>query len=131
MGYVFDHVHLRSRDPEVAAQYYREVFGAIIHESIQLDGSRRFDVELGGMKLFIAPSDADSRDDEPPAVGIHHIGLRVADLERASAELEARGADFLEKPRVSRVRRGVKVAFVRAPEGVCIELLEVDEANDP
>jgi len=38
------------------------------------------------------------------------------------AELKAKGAVFTREP--TTVRPGVRVAFVRAPEGVSIELLD-------
>ena len=43
-------------------------------------------------------------------------------MDEAVAELKRRGADFMMKPRA--IRPGVKIAFVRVPDNVRIELLE-------
>ena len=58
----------------------------------------------------------------PPALGVEHIGLIVPDLARAAAELTAKGAVFSLPP--TSPRPGVKVAFVKAPDGAQIEILE-------
>ena len=42
--------------------------------------------------------------------------------DEAVAELKRRGADFMMEPRA--IRPGVRIAFVRAPDNVRIELLE-------
>jgi lactoylglutathione lyase len=42
--------------------------------------------------------------------------------DEALAELKRRGADFMMEPRA--IRPGVRIAFVRAPDNVRIELLE-------
>ncbi len=124
-GYTYDHIHLRTADPEATAEYYRTMFGAEIIESDQPDGQKLIDLDINGLAIFIArvsqgedvlpgPSD--------PHLGLDHFGLRVDDLDEAAAELRRRGADFTMEP--STIRPGVKIAFVRAPDGVRIELLE-------
>ena len=123
--YRYDHMHVRSRDVKKTAEYYHQMFDAKIVESIQSDGKPRTDLDLNGLTIFIAavPPDAPV----PPAptdayVGLDHFGLRVDDMDDAVAELKRRGADFMMEPRT--IRPGVKIAFVRAPDNVRIELLE-------
>src|SRR5205814_2129870 len=53
----YDHVHLRSPDPEETARYYERMFGAEIIKSIQSDGRERVDMSLGGVMMFIAKVD--------------------------------------------------------------------------
>ena len=125
MIYTYDHIHLRSRDPEATAQYYHKMFNAKIIESVQLDGQKRLDLDINGLTVFIARVAPD--DDVPdgptePYIGLDHFGLRVDNLDEAAAELKERGAEFTMEPRV--LRLGVKIAFIRAPENVRIELLE-------
>jgi lactoylglutathione lyase len=43
-------------------------------------------------------------------------------MEEAAAELKRRGATFIMEPRT--IRPGVKIAFIKAPDNVRIELLE-------
>ena len=123
--YRYDHMHLRSRDVKKTAEYYQQMFDARIVESIQSDGKPRTDLDLNGLTIFIAPVPLDAA--VPPAptepyVGLDHFGLRVENMDEAVGELRRRGADFTMEPRT--IRPGVKIAFVRAPDNVRIELLE-------
>jgi len=123
--YSYDHIHLRSRDPMGTAQYYRKMFDAKIVESIQSDGQRRIDLDLNGLTIFIArvPAEADIPPGPAnPHLGLDHFGFRVDDLDEAVADLKRRGAEFAVAPRT--IRPGVRIAFLRAPDDVRIELLE-------
>ncbi len=78
--YRYDHMHLRSRDVQKTAQYYYQVFGAKILESIQSDGKPRTDLDLNGLTIFIAPVSPDAAIPSAPTepyVGLDHFGLRV------------------------------------------------------
>ena len=123
--YRYDHMHLRSRDVKKTAEYYRDVFGAEIVESIQSDGRPRTDLDLNGLTIFIAPVPPEATTPPAPAepyIGLDHFGLRVDDMDEAVAELKRRGAHFTVEPRT--IRPGVRIAFVQAPDNVRIELLE-------
>lgn len=123
--YRFDHIHILSRDPEGTARYYRKMFGAKIIESVMPDGATRIDVDLGGLTLFIFRVTGEENLPDAPAdryIGLDHFGLQVDDLDRIAAELRARGAVFAVEPKT--LRPGLKIAFLRAPENVRIELLE-------
>ena len=52
--FVFDHIHLRSPDPEATAVFYERMFGAEVLRSTQ-QGEARVDIRLGGQIIFIAP----------------------------------------------------------------------------
>ena len=124
-GYTYDHIHLRSADNEATAEYYRTMFGAEISEAVQADGQRRFDLDINGLRILI--SQVAKGEDVLPGpsefhLGLDHFGLRVDDLDKAAAELKRLGAEFTLEPRT--IRPGVKIAFIRAPEGVRIELVE-------
>ena len=121
--YTYDHIHLRSQDPMATAQYFNKMFDAKIVESVQSDGQPRIDIDVNGLIIFIAKADesvpAGLRDDH---LGLDHFGFRVENLAQAVAELKAKGAEFSTEP--FDLRPGVKIAFVRAPGDVRIELLE-------
>ncbi len=123
MNFSYDHIHLRTRDPEAAAEYYSRVFDAKVLRSVQTDGQSRIDLDIGGVILFLAVVGGDVQ--EAPSeqyLGLDHFGLRVDDIEAAAAELKRRGAEFSTEP--FQLRPGLKIAFVQAPENVRIELLE-------
>ena len=121
--YSYDHIHLRSREPMDTARYFNQMFGAEIKESIQSDGQSRVDIDINGLIIFIAKAE-----ESPPAgpvdpyVGLDHFGLRVENLDAAAADLKAKGAEFSMEPKD--MRQGLRIAFVRAPGDIRIELLE-------
>ena len=121
--YSYDHIHLRSRHPLETARYFNKMFGAEIKESVQSDGQSRVDIDINGLVVFIAQAE-DTTPDGPydPYVGLDHFGLRVDNLEAAATELKAKGAEFSMEPKD--LRPGLRIAFVRAPGDVRIELLE-------
>src|SRR5262249_12142209 len=80
----YDHVHLRSPNPDETAAYYERMFGAEVIKSIQSDGRERVDMRLGGVMMFIAKVDPDAELAEKPAgryVGLDHLGLRVRNID--------------------------------------------------
>jgi catechol 2,3-dioxygenase-like lactoylglutathione lyase family enzyme len=123
-AFTYDHVHLRSRDPDATAAFYERMFGATVRRSTHGDGSPRVDLDLGGLTVFIAPVREDRTGPPPtsPYLGLEHLGLAVTGIDAAAAELKAKGAEFTLEP--TTVRPGVRIAFLRGPENVSIELLE-------
>jgi lactoylglutathione lyase len=124
-GYLYDHIHLRSRDPKATAEFYARIFDAQILESVQSDGTPRIDLDVNGLAVFIARVASDEAIAEAPAdphLGLDHFGLRVDNLDETAAELKRRGATFSVEPRT--IRPGVRIAFLQCPDNVRIELLE-------
>ena len=127
--FAYDHVHLRSPDPDATASYYERMFGAEIIKSIQSDGRGRTDMKLGGVTFFIAKVEPDATLAQKPEgsfVGLDHMGLRVRNIDQVCDELKAKGAEFTVEPKT--IRPGVRIAFLRGPQGVLIELLDRDVA---
>jgi catechol 2,3-dioxygenase-like lactoylglutathione lyase family enzyme len=120
----WEHIHLRSPEPETTAKWYHDKLGAEVVKTPQPDGSMRIDLNLGGQKVFIAKSMAGKVADAPtsPYLGLDHFGLLVNDLPAAVAELKAKGVNFTMEP--TEIRPGTKIAFITAPENVSIELLQ-------
>ncbi len=117
----YDHIHLRSPDPEATAAFYERMFGAEVIRSVQ-GGAPRIDLKLGGTDVFIAAVPAGKEAPSSPYPGLDHFGLRVTGLDAVVAELKAKGAEFTMEPNT--IRPGVRIAFLRGPQGVAIELLE-------
>jgi len=123
-AFKYDPVHLRSPDPEETASYYEKMFGAEISRSVQSDGRERIDLNLGGLTVFIAKADPDKvgAPPEPPFQGLEHLGLAVHPIDEAVAELKKKGAEVTREP--TTIRPGVRIAFIRGPQNVHIELLD-------
>jgi lactoylglutathione lyase len=128
-AFTYDHIHLRSPDAEATARWYKNMFGAEIIRSVQSDGRPRLDLNLGGVAVFIAqvpPVQAVAAPPEPPYLGLEHIGLRVDGIDQVVAELKQKGAEFTVEPKT--IRPGVRIAFLRGPQNVHIELLDRNAA---
>ncbi len=122
----WDHIHLRSPDPEATAQWYERMLGAEVIRTMQ-QGKPRIDLKIGGVNVFIAPVAPGDGVNPPPVTpyqGLDHFGLLVSGIDAIVAELKQKGVAFTREP--ATVRPGVRVAFLRAPQGVSIELLDRD-----
>jgi catechol 2,3-dioxygenase-like lactoylglutathione lyase family enzyme len=122
--YTWDHVHLRSPDPEATAQWFEKMLGAEVIRSMQ-QGQPRIDLKVGGANVFIAPVKAGDGVNASPATpyqGLDHFGLTVTGIDAIAAELKAKGVEFTREP--TTVRPGVRVCFIRGPQGISIELLD-------
>lgn len=118
----WDHVHLRSPDPEATAAWLEDILGGEI-----IRGPGRIDVRLGGAMVFIAPVTSGDGVNAPPVTpyqGLDHFGLTVKDIDAVAAEIKAKGAEFTKEPHT--IRPGVRICFIRGPQGISIELLERD-----
>src|SRR2546429_6102016 len=85
----WDHVHLRSPDPEATAAWLRDILGGEI-----VRGPGRIDVRLGGANVFIAPVTAGDRVHAPPVTpyqGLDHFCLTVKDIHAGAAPIKAQG----------------------------------------
>lgn len=120
----FDHVHLRSPDPEATASFYEKMFGAKVLRSTQ-QGKPRIDIDLCGQMFFIAPVPPEAKigvAPQSPYVGLDHVGLCVSKIDSVVADLKAKGAEFTMEP--TTIRPGVRIAFLRGPQDVSIELVD-------
>ena len=122
----WDHIHLRTSDPEAMAQWFEKMLGAEIKRTMQ-QGKERIDLKLGGANIFIAPVGSGENVNAAPTIpyrGLDHFGLAVSGIDEIAADLKAKGVEFTREP--TTVRPGVRICFIKAPEGVSIELLDRD-----
>ncbi len=124
--YTWDHIHLRSPDPEATALWLERMLGAQVIRSMQ-QGKPRIDLKLGGANIFIAPVAPGEGVNAPPVApyqGLDHFGLSVKDIDAVAADLKKKGVEFTKE--VHTPRPGIRICFIRGPQGVSIELLERD-----
>ena len=53
-NYRWDHIHLRSPDPDATAAWFERILGAQVIRST-VEGKPRIDLKLGGADVFITP----------------------------------------------------------------------------
>lgn len=122
----FHHVHLNTRNYEEAVDFYTRVMDGKIDHTGEWNGRRTAAIDLGGIRLLISdrvyPFDEDPSDTPDSAhFGMEHVCLTVPDLDAAVALLKSRGAKFYRD--IHTMRDSVRMAIVRAPDNVRIELL--------
>jgi catechol 2,3-dioxygenase-like lactoylglutathione lyase family enzyme len=122
--FTWDHIHLRTANPEGMAAWFENMLGAEVLRSTQ-EGKPRIDLKLGSANIFIAPVGPGDGVNAAPTIpyrGLDHFGLAVSGIDAIAADLKAKGVEFTKEP--TTVRPGVRICFIRAPEGVSIELLD-------
>ena len=123
-NYTFDHIHLRSPDPEATATWFERIMGAQVLRTMQ-QGKPRIDLKLGGANIFILDVSGDPKAAAEPAHphrGLDHFGLEVKNIDAVCDALKAKGAVFTRGPET--IRPGTRIAFLSGPDNVSIELLE-------
>ncbi|WP_439580251.1 VOC family protein [Elioraea sp.] len=122
-GIRIDHLHIKSREPEAAAAFYVRAFGARETGRQSVPAGVRIVLDLDGLALFV-----ESVPEGTPGVpaapyrGLEHLGLAVDDLDALLADLASKGIALEAPP--SSPRPGVRIAFVKAPDGARVEILE-------
>src|SRR5262249_109828 len=113
-------------DPEATAQWYERMLDAQVIRTMQ-QGKPRIDLKIGGNNVFLAPVAAGGGGNPPPTTphqGPDPFGPVVRGLHPSVADPKAKGVTFTRDP--TTVRPGTRVAFLRAPQSVSIELLDRD-----
>ena len=136
MKAVLDHVGIAVDDLDAALAFYTGALGLEVDatEEVASQGVRAHFLRVGSAALELL----EATSDESPirrfvsrrGAGIHHITLRVDDIEAALARLKARGVRLVdETPREG--AEGALVAFVHpaAAHGVLVELKQERSAQ--
>jgi catechol 2,3-dioxygenase-like lactoylglutathione lyase family enzyme len=124
----FDHVHLVSQDPHEAASWYVAKLGGEITRSLDLRGAPQIYVSLGGFIVIIrGQRTAETAKDKTGLQwGVDHFGVRVkGDFDAYCDSLKQKGVAFSLEP--TDFNMSTRIAFIQAPDGVSIELLNRKE----
>jgi glyoxylase I family protein len=120
------HIAIICSDYERSKKFYTEVLGFTIVREVYREErqSYKLDLALNGdylIELFSFP-DPPARVSRPEATGLRHIAFRVANIESAKKELEAKGVTS-EPIRIDEFT-DKKFTFFSDPDGLPIELYE-------
>ena len=127
-----DHIGVAVASIEAALKFWRDTLGATAGapEEVPSEGVRVVFLPLGETRIELleplGPSSPIARFLEKRGEGIHHVCVRVADLEASVAALKRGGAEVIP-PDIRRGAGGRRIAFVhpRSTGGVLLELKEV------
>ncbi len=130
-----DHLGIAVADYDAAVATYRDVLGfPISDEEVMEDrGLKVCFVDTGNSKLELLGA---LRDDSEISKfltkrggGVHHLCVRVKDIEKSVAEMTERGARFIGE--ISDGAHGTRVAFIhpKSTHGVLLELVQSEEAK--
>ena len=127
LDFSFDHIHLYCSDIVATENWFVSRLDAQLLRRRTIKGAPACDLQLGGTTLFLRGRQKDEQiaAPGPKHFGTDHFGFRVRDLAATAAELRRRGVEFDVEP--YETRPGLRVAFVRGPDDVRIELLQYGE----
>jgi catechol 2,3-dioxygenase-like lactoylglutathione lyase family enzyme len=118
------HVHVFARDIAASIAWWRDMLGAEVAFDGDFGGARNAFLRVGGGRIHLY--------DQPPrgdgTGAVHHVGIRTADLKGLVARLGQRGVVFRNPPREFGWWR---YAMCAAPDGVLLELFEIETAHAP
>lgn len=131
MGYELDHVAVAVEDLEKAAKAYVEGLGLVLGgvETVEGQGAKVGFFDVGGPRIeLVEPLGPDTPIGKflaKKGPGLHHIALKVDDIEAALERMKAAGLRLIdERPRDG--AHGTKVAFVhpKSMGGLLLELVQ-------
>ena len=115
------HSHIFASDIDATLDWWTTMLGAEIAFDGRMAGARNVFLRLGRGRLLVY--------DQPPRApmgrsAVHHLGVRTDDLRALVTHMRARGVAFRSEIREFGHWRYVMVA---APDGVLLELFEIDD----
>src|ERR1700745_1641791 len=97
VNYTWDHIHLRTANPEATAWEYERILAAGVIRP-RRPCKPRIDLKRGAASIFIAPVAPGDGVNPPPVTpyqGLDHFGLTVTGIDAVVAELNAQGAELI------------------------------------
>ena len=131
MAYHFEHIHLKAPDPEKTANWYVKAFNFEIFNDrgVRPSGDRFIECRSEDGTIFrISGARTDEKMGQGDAdvhYGLEHFGITVDDMDAEIERLESLGAVLDEGP-ISNPS-GPTIAFIKVPDDVRIELLQLPE----
>ena len=124
--FTWDHIHLRTPDQEATAQWFERMFGAQMIRSTHAGQAAHRHQARRRQHLPRPGYAGDGVNAAPttPYQGLDHFGLAVSGIDAIAADLKEKGVEFTKEPHSP--RPGIKICFLRGPQGISIELLDRD-----
>ncbi len=145
----FTHIGVCVSDPERSRRFYQDVFGFEPVSELAIDGGptaqmmeldelelRCLFLERDGVRIELMHQQVPGTVGDGEATpmnrrGLTHFAFRVDDLDATLERVEAAGGRLLEQTRIANPDFKSKVICVLDPDGVRIELVEIEAEVDP
>src|SRR5262249_26007178 len=111
-------VAIRATDPAKSVRFYREAMGAT-RATVLTPRETMVSFPSG-----IAINVIQAAPDAPRGEGVVGFVHQTADIDGLVSRVEAAGGAVLRQPSDGKATRGVRVAFVRDPDGARIEVIQ-------
>jgi catechol 2,3-dioxygenase-like lactoylglutathione lyase family enzyme len=115
------HFGVKVKNVEAALNFYCDVLGFSLQETVSMGGQNYYFVSDGFMSLEIEQSFQPG--ERTCDNGFSHIAITVDDLEAYCRSLKAQAVKFQLEP--SQFRPDRKIAFIEDSEGNAIQLIEI------
>jgi lactoylglutathione lyase len=124
--YHINHIHLKSHDPKVSADWWVTAFNFTIVSDVVREAGDRFITcqSEDGTRIPISepmPGQTFATGDAGLREGLEHFGIDSDDLDADIGRLEGLGATLLDGPREL---GAIRIAFIEAPDHVRVELIQ-------
>lgn len=125
----FEHIGMTVSNMDRAIEFYCGLLGLKLHLRKQMpDGMQVafLDAGDGMLEVFAPPGGATRAVDVPDGTaGVRHITFHFENVEETFARLEGAGVEIKERPRFAVHSEMLnRIAFVRDPDGIIVELAE-------
>jgi catechol 2,3-dioxygenase-like lactoylglutathione lyase family enzyme len=125
-----NHVHMLATDPKETAEWFARVVNPDSKAELVRDALGNYNVKVDNVTLhtfpdnqLFKPKERDGEIQHTDGSGIDHLAFSFRNLNAAYQRLKALGIP-IEKPIATEKLYGVESFFVRAPNGVLVELIK-------
>ena len=119
----WNHVGIKTADLDRSIHFYCDIMGFRRLEEVEVLGKLYHFVGNDTVNIEIEPcKPEDTQADMRNNSGLYHICFTVDDLAATADGLNEKGVEFMLPP--SQFRPDRKIAFIRDPDGVIIQLIQ-------
>ncbi len=119
-----DHFHFYCTNPELTLSFFEKYFGAAVETRVQLPDWLIIRFKLGEYIVALSPKRGNVDLGDPargPRRGFDHFGIYVDGIDDLVARMRSDGVEIAAAPYDA---GPVRIAYVYAPDGIQLELLE-------
>jgi len=119
----WNHTGIKTANIEKSIHFYCNILGFRRLEDVEVLGKTYHFVGNDTVNIEIEPcKPEDTQADMRQHSGLYHLCFTVGDIEKTAADLKEKGVEFMLP--VSQFRPDRKIAFIRDPDGVIIQLIQ-------